>query len=162
MNLAKSIPWCLVAFALIGTFAGSQYVKIKKTHLKDLDQSYNQDPDIQQAYARIVKERAHIFSRSILIGLVVSAVATYRLYYTSKHPIHEKLGSIICFFVATTLFITYVGYQLSPKSDYMLNHMTHKNQIKEWLNVYRSFQVANYIGMILGIGIYILYQSIKE
>ena len=161
MGFSNCVPWCCVAFAMVGLFAGSQYVKLRKKHLHDQNVYSEQSKETHLAYQRIVKERAHIFSRSILIGLVIASISAYYLYQKDRaQPL--SIQKIICFMVSVSLFVTYVAYQLSPKSDYMLYHMTDPSQIKEWVKIYRSFQVANYIGLVLGIIVYALWHHLNH
>lgn len=158
--MVNCVPWCCVAFALVGLFGGSQYVKLRKKNLQNPNVSSEQSREIQIAYQKIVRERGHIFSRSILIGLVLAAISAYYLYQKKRvEPL--SVGTIVCFMVSVTLFVTYVLYQLSPKSDYMLFHMTDPEQIRDWVKTYRSFQVANYIGLILGIIVYALWKKLS-
>jgi hypothetical protein len=40
---------------------------------------------------------------------------------------------------------------LSPKSDWILNHMNTKEEIKAWLLMYREMQFNYHMGLVLGI-----------
>jgi hypothetical protein len=40
---------------------------------------------------------------------------------------------------------------LSPKSDWMLNHINNPEQTKLWLQMYRTMSVYYHIGLVLGI-----------
>ena len=111
--MVNCVPWCCIAFALVGLFGGSHYVKLRKKNLQNLNVASEQSREIQLAYQKIVRERAHIFSRSILSGLVLAAISAYYLYQKKRiEPL--RVGTIICVMVSVTLFVTYVAYQISP------------------------------------------------
>ncbi len=40
---------------------------------------------------------------------------------------------------------------LSPKSDWMLEHLQNKEEIKAWLLMYREMQYNYHMGLVLGI-----------
>jgi hypothetical protein len=42
-------------------------------------------------------------------------------------------------------------YQLAPKSDWMLNHATHPDQVRAWLVMYRQMSYHYHFGLALGI-----------
>jgi hypothetical protein len=59
--------------------------------------------------------------------------------------------SLVCTVVATAFITNYFYYMLSPKSDWMLNHMNNKEEIKAWLLMYREMQFNYHMGLVLGI-----------
>ena len=58
---------------------------------------------------------------------------------------------LICITMTTCFITNYFYYILSPKKDYMLNHISNEEQAKAWLIMYRSMQVYYHIGLVLGI-----------
>ena len=52
---------------------------------------------------------------------------------------------------ATAAFIHYMYYTLSPKSDYMLNHLTTSKQNKAWLEMYKHMKFKYHSGFLFGI-----------
>ena len=59
--------------------------------------------------------------------------------------------SIVCIVVSVSFLTNYFYYILSPKSDWMLDHLTNQEQVKLWLQLYRSMQVYYHTGLVLGI-----------
>ena len=54
--------------------------------------------------------------------------------------------------VGFIVFLTnYFYYILIKKSTYMIEHLNNKEQIKAWLDIYRSMQVRYHVGLVLGI-----------
>lgn len=148
------VPVCFVAFALIGLFVMNQ---INSRRQVPLDQQHlDWSEEQKHIYAQIVKERWNIFLRSFVMGIFVSLVTIWILHYYPKKNVAPRWSHYVCYFLATTLFVTYIAYNLSHKSDYMLLHMNSREQIGAWLKTYRSYQLANYFGILLGILVYIL------
>jgi hypothetical protein len=53
--------------------------------------------------------------------------------------------------VAISFVTNYFYYVLSPKSDWMLNHIKTPEQTKAWLGMYRGMQVYYHTGLVLGL-----------
>ena len=45
---------------------------------------------------------------------------------------------------------SYFYYILSPKSKYMVSYLEGKDQIKQWLKIYKQMQFNYHIGFLLG------------
>ena len=60
-------------------------------------------------------------------------------------------SALVCTVVATAFVTNYFYYMLSPKTDWMLNHLTNKEEIKAWLLMYREMQFNYHMGLVLGI-----------
>lgn len=150
--MVQCVPICLIAFGLVGMFLGSQLAKTRSKLFTDFSKSMTNYQ--KQVYMEISEERGYIFFNSLLIGLIVAIITSYWFYTnkTMKTPINE-LG---CYFTAVTLFITYIGYMIHPKSKYILNYLDKPEQIKAWVDIYKSFQNANYTGLILGMLVFYL------
>ena len=60
-------------------------------------------------------------------------------------------SSLVCAVMATCFLTNYFYYILSPKSDWMLNHINDKDQVKAWLQMYREMSFNYHAGLVLGI-----------
>ena len=60
-------------------------------------------------------------------------------------------SALVCMATATTFLTNYFYYMLSPKSDWMLNHMKKQDEVNAWLQMYKSMQYNYHMGMALGI-----------
>ena len=101
----------------------------------------------QVAYDRIVKERLGISMKGYALGAIISLFIIL-LNYRNKTM---KPSATVCL-VLTVCFITnYFYYILSPKSDWMLNHIESKEQTQAWLTMYRTCSYNYHAGLVLGI-----------
>lgn len=103
--------------------------------------------DALDAYDRIVKERSTIYIQGLVLGLIVSYILLFRV---------SPLKQLTNMFHRTTLSFAIVvlvssGYYcISPKSDYMLNHVTNGEESRAWLEMYKSMKHRYMAGFILG------------
>ena len=105
--------------------------------------------DLQKRYEKISEERKMISLYGYGLGLILSLfIVVYNLKIKGK-----KLGSfsLVCTVVATCFLTNYFYYILSPKSDWMLNHINDKDQVKAWLQMYREMSFNYHAGLGLGI-----------
>jgi hypothetical protein len=110
---------------------------------------YRQQLNTQQreAYDRIAKERLHISMQGYSLGFILSAVIIYYNYERKQ----LKNTSLVCTVLATSFLTNYFYYMLSPKSDWMLNHVESQAQTQAWLYMYRTMQFYYHAGLVLGI-----------
>ena len=59
--------------------------------------------------------------------------------------------ALVCTVIATAFVTNYFYYILHPKSDWMLDHLQNKQEIKAWLLMYREMQYNYHMGLVLGI-----------
>ena len=100
-------------------------------------------------YENIINERKNIYYIGYFLGIVLSLIS----YFISKKILKIRFNniSLVCFIGAITFVTNYLFYILYPKSDYMLLHLSDKEQITQWLKIYRKMQVKFHIGFVLGI-----------
>ena len=103
------------------------------------------NPQQREAYDKIAKERLHISMQGYGLGLVLSALI---IYYQKKKL---KSTSLVCVVIATCFLTNYFYYMMSPKSDWMLNHVESQAQTQAWLHMYRTMQYYYHSGLVLGI-----------
>ena len=101
----------------------------------------------RQTYDKIAKERLHIGMKGYGLGFLLSLFII--LYNYQKKKI--KPASVICLVLATSFLTNYFYYMLSPKSDWMLNHVESREQTQAWLKMYRTMQYYYHGGLALGI-----------
>jgi hypothetical protein len=105
--------------------------------------------DLQKRYDKITKERTNISYQGYVLGVIFSlGIIFYNLKI--KH-IKMNTTSLICIVVATAFVTNYFYYILSPKSDWMLNHLQNKEEVRAWLIMYREMQYNYHMGLVLGI-----------
>ncbi len=101
----------------------------------------------REAYDQIAKERLHISMQGYVLGFILSL---FIIYFTYEKK-HIKPSAVVCLVLATSFLTNYFYYMLSPKSDWMLNHVESREQTQAWLYMYRSMQYYYHSGLVLGI-----------
>ena len=105
--------------------------------------------DLQKRYEKISKERLSISYQGYALGVILSlGVIFYNLKFKGSKI---RTTSLICTVIATAFLTNYFYYIISPKSDWMLNHLQNKDEIRSWLQMYRVMQYNYHIGLVLGI-----------
>ena len=117
--------------------------KIVKTYKEKMP------PDLQKRYETISNERMRISYQGYALGFVLSLLVIFYNYKIKGF----KMGntSLVCTVIAVSFITNYFYYMLSPKSDWMLNHMNSQDQVKGWLLMYREMQFNYHAGLALGI-----------
>lgn len=98
------------------------------------------------AYDRIVKERSMIYFKGLILGLVVSYIVLFR------SPMKQVTNMFyrVTLSLAIVILVSAAFYCISPKSDYMLNHVSSGEEAKAWLEMYRTMKSRYVSGFILG------------
>ena len=105
--------------------------------------------DLQKRYEKITNERANISYQGYALGVILSLIIIFYNLRFKRSAMNTS--ALVCTVVATAFVTNYFYYMLSPKSDWMLNHMTNKEEIKAWLLMYREMQFNYHTGLVLGI-----------
>jgi len=106
-------------------------------------------PKLQERYERITNERRNISYYGYVLGVLISLVIIF--YNLKIKGVKMNTISLVCTVMATAFLTNYFYYMLSPKSDWMLNHMDNQEEVKAWLQMYRGMQYNYHMGMALGI-----------
>ena len=105
--------------------------------------------DLQKRYEKIKNERANISYQGYALGVILSlGIIFYNLKIKSSKM---NTTSLVCTVIATSFLTNYLYYMLSPKSDWMLNHMSNQEEVKSWLLMYREMSFNYHMGLTLGI-----------
>ena len=104
---------------------------------------------VKTTYEKITQERTRIYYQGYILGAAISLL----IIFYNNNILKKKLTTIpmVCIVASTSFIVNYFYYILSPKSDYMLNHIDTKEQNTAWLNMYRGMQVYYHTGLVLGI-----------
>jgi len=105
--------------------------------------------DLQKRYEKITKERMFISYYGYGLGFILSL---FIIFYNMKiKGLKMNTFALVCTVMATCFLTNYFYYMLSPKSDWMLNHMNNQEQVKAWLQMYREMSFNYHAGLVLGI-----------
>jgi uncharacterized protein YacL len=105
--------------------------------------------NLQKRYENIAKERMRIGLYGYGLGLVISLLIIF--YNLKIKGMKMNNFALICTVMATCFLTNYFYYMLSPKSDWMLNHINSQEQVKAWLQMYREMSYNYHMGLVLGI-----------
>ena len=84
-----------------------------------------------------------------IYGFILSL---FIIFYNLKFKgIKMNTFALVCTVMATCFLTNYFYYMLSPKSDWMLNHINNPEQVKAWLLMYREMSFNYHTGLALGI-----------
>ena len=105
--------------------------------------------DLQVRYDKIASERMMISYYGYGLGVLLSLAI---IFYNKK--MKGKMlsnASLVCIVLSVSFFTNYFYYMLSPKTDWMLNHVKNPEETKAWLQMYREMQFNYHLGLVLGI-----------
>jgi len=138
---------CLIATGLIISMIYFQNATTKSK----IVQHYKQQlpPNLQQRYEKISDERLRIYYYGYILGFILSFIIIMYNYSLKRNQLTNV--SLICLVIVVSFFTNYFYYILSPKSDWMLNHINSPEQTKAWLTMYRTMQVNYHTGLVVGI-----------
>jgi len=145
---------CLFAFALLG---GSLIYVFPNKGDKSAIQFMNiLSDDKKQIYQNIAMERFKIYTIGGLFGILLAFLYLWILK-NKKTPWFHNDSMKICSFVAIILATQVIFYLLYPKSDYMIYHLTSKEEVDAWMNTYLAMKCTWYTGLAIGVIAYILF-----
>ena len=105
--------------------------------------------DLQQRYDNISEERRRISIHGYILGFILSLfIIFYNLQIKGQYL---KTPALVCIVMATCFVTNYFYYMLTPKSDWMLNHVSNQQQTRAWLLMYREMSYNYHAGIVLGI-----------
>lgn len=135
---------CVFVIGMIYFYYMTDKTKIVKHYKEQLPHT------LQIRYEKISEERKRISLYGYGLGLILSLLI---IYFNYKMKGGNKLNtmSLVCTVLATCFLTNYFYYMLSPKSDWMLNHIHSGEQTKAWLQMYRGMSYNYHMGMALGV-----------
>jgi uncharacterized protein YacL len=105
--------------------------------------------DLQKRYDNISEERMKSSVYGYILGFILSLFIIF--YNLNFKRVRMNNTSLVCTVMATCFLTNYFYYMLSPKSDWMLNHISNSEQVKAWLQMYREMSYNYHAGLVLGI-----------
>lgn len=137
---------CMIA---VGMFIGQLYVMLNYNKYRLLDRFDSLlDNEQRIMYKSIIDERMKLYVHGMVLGVVLGFI------YLSMVP-SNSVGRA-CIFTIIVLGTNYFYYILMPKSNYMVPHLTTREQRIAWLNIYKEMQYRCKMGFILGLCSYFL------
>ena len=134
---------CAIAFILLLSSVLMHFFIDKKD---DFILTLNNDQ--KKIYKGIIVERFRIYIFGMILGLLLAFSYIY-IYSDDRFK--------VCKFVAIVLVTKLTFYYFYPKSDFMLYHLTEREQVGAWTDLYRNYKNAWRNSLILAIISYILF-----
>lgn len=106
-------------------------------------------PELQERYDKISNERLMISYQGYTLGFILSMGF---IFYNLKIKRYKmSTTGMVCSVLAISFITNYFYYMIHPKSDWMLNHVENKEEVKAWTQMYREMQYNYHMGLVLGI-----------
>ena len=142
---------CLLSCAISAIFIIGMIYFYNMTNKSKIVQTYkaNLPSNLQNKYDKIAKERMAISYQGYILGFVLSLLVIFYNYRFKGSKMSNT--SLVCTVIAVSFLTNYFYYMLHPKSDWMLDHLQNKQEIKAWLQMYREMQYNYHMGITLGI-----------
>ncbi len=131
----------LVGVGLLGASVYTSFVPDNEVHkLKNILSGDDID-----AYKRINNERFSLYFQGLTIGFIIVVLVNFLYGENISNPYHKTT-----LFLLIILGFSLFYYLLSPKSDYMLNHINSEKENKAWLDVYLTMKNRYLWGFVFG------------
>ena len=104
---------------------------------------------LQKRYDNICEERKRISFYGFGLGFILSLCILF--YNVNLKGKKMNMMHLVCLVMSTCFVTNYFYYILSPKSDWMLNHTSNKEEVRAWLQMYREMSYNYHMGLALGI-----------
>lgn len=103
---------------------------------------------LQKLYEKIGNERRSISIQGYILGFIISLAI---IYYNLKIKTTKLSNTtMVCIVLSVSFLTNYFYYMLYPKKTWMLDHINNKDQIKAWLEMYKTMQYNYHLGLVLG------------
>ena len=140
------INTCLIGSGFLGSSILTMLASKKSKNFVEFNNVLT--PQQRETYKKITQERMNIYIQGLVIGSVLAVLMSQMV----KLDKNKK----VCLFVVIALGFNYAYYSLYPKSTYMLQHLTNKEQNQAWLNIYKEMKTRCMVGLLLGLAGYII------
>ena len=96
-------------------------------------------------YKKIVKERRNIWFLSTVSAIIISFI------YHKNFSSGDNNKILACSNTLVFFLVQYFVYSLYPKKNWMLDNLSEKKDIKNWLKMYKKMKNRWHLGLILGL-----------
>ena len=144
MKIIMQVTYCLVGLTLLFSSIFMNFLKDNKKFEK-FNNTLNDEQ--KKIYKNIIVERIKIYSIGIASGLFLGLLYYFRV---------PKQQRNLCVFFTIVFVTKLVVYKVYPKSTMMLYHLTNKEQVDAWTDIYVHMKRSWILSLILGLIAYIL------
>jgi len=142
---------CFVAFMFIIGNIVFTYLMDQHPVVAQYEESL--DDTQKKMYQKIVNERRNLSIQGYALGISMSIgflLGRHFLLKSNKSLLSSSISSL-CVTASITFIVQYFYYILSPKSDWMLNHITTEEQKILWVKVYRAYSHNYHASLLIGL-----------
>ncbi len=148
MTDLSQISPCLLGSGFLMSSVFTMMTKHKSSVIADFEATLS--PNQLKVYDEIKEERCKLYFKGIALGTLVGALY---LYFNSG-----RFGNLTtaCIFTLIVMGTMTFFYKLSPKSKWMVEHLTDAAQVERWNAIYKMYAYKYYWGFFLGMLGYLL------
>jgi uncharacterized membrane protein YkgB len=142
---------CTITCSIALVFIVSKIYMLSSMRSSQAVQKYQAQlpSQLRRVYQEIVTERTQIYYTGYALGVLLACIIIF--YNTSLRKERASALSMVSTVVASAFIMNYFYYVLSPKTQWMLDHITTSEQNRAWLEMYRNMQVFYHSGLVLGL-----------
>ena len=150
MTNYKSTP-CALSCAISTVFIVGMVYMTYMTTSTGIIKTYENTlkPEQKDLYLKIVEERTSTYYMGYGLGLLLAIL--FIIYNTRFRKVPLSAMPLVCIVVSLSFLTNYFYYILSPKSTYMLDHLTSPEETKAWLIMYKGMQRNYHMGLLFGV-----------
>ena len=131
-------PYCFLAVGFL--VATLSTCCLSNKNIQNFYSDLNEDQ--RRIKDEITIERMKIYITGILFGCLNAT-----LFYMF---INKNSKAKLCILLSIILATSYFYYIISPKTKYMVSYLDNKEQVKQWLKIYKQMQFNYHLGFLLG------------
>ena len=142
---------CKLSCAVSVVFIVAMIYMLYATTQSNIIQEYEKtlSPELLAVYKKIVNERTSIYYYGYFLGFILSLVFIAYNYKVRMVPLASM--PLVCIIVSISFFTNYFYYILSPKSNWLTDHLKTQEEIKAWSKMYKGMQKYYHTGLVLGL-----------
>ena len=129
---------------------GMIYMTTMMSNNETMRKYKQQIPDnLKALYQDIVEERRCIYYTGYGIGILLAM-----LFILFNNMVLDKsfsTTSMVCITTSMAFVVNYFYYLLTPKTNYMLDHLETPQQTRAWLKMYKMMQFHYHMGLVVGL-----------
>lgn len=142
---------CKLSCAVSLVFIVSMFYMMYAINNSNIINNYEKtlSKELLPIYKQIAQERTSIYYYGYFLGFILAILFIVYNTKVKKTPLSSM--PLVCIVISISFFTNYFYYILSPKTTYMTDHLTTREEIQEWGKMYRGMQKYYHTGLVLGL-----------
>jgi len=138
---------CTISVVFVVAMIYMTYTTTSSGIIKTYEQTLK--PEQKALYEKIVQERTSTYYMGYGLGVLLAVL--FIIYNTRFRKVPLSAMPLVCIVVSLSFLTNYFYYVLSPKSNYMLDHLTSPEETTAWLVMYKGMQRNYHMGLLFGV-----------